>query len=571
MKRSDRDTDGPGKMDLKLSYTCSKDEDRAAFIRHFVDYVERAVKRSHESKVRRQIKTAAFQALTAEQKQALKDSKPDYRSIWDRIPSMLAGEDFATSPAYEWWCAAYEKEGMMASTAFRILEDISVRDSFQGSEWRAEGTSTRDLTGIDGTEGTHCKMVADSMSRQNIEYCIKLPRIREYKDRVSEQLRVQFAAPTKVTWKDLELGIDLPEVVAAIRLSGTAKKADAGNMRKDFKKKEPAAPAGEEEPKKPTREAHNAERAKNSYNKVPPPDARKDKDAYVPQDFHKRRRLHSIHEHEVNNAKMREYNLKHMFPKHKMGITTEEWLKLPEAKQQRAAASAEVQSRLTVELSSMQTAGQAGGGDGAGAQALSEDELEYDSNCNEREEYAAVDRISSAGEEEVINDHSEGGSMPELQARATVALGNTQKMQGFPEDAPDGITSTELQADVHADRSNNGSPGYDTPAQDIDALLALEEIEGRGSSEPVGQAVAEVNEHQVHDPPETVLSKAGDVATRVDVQADIQELSLDEMPDGVVDLVTARWAAACVDNRGVVDFSEHGHVRVRLAFYTVMK
>ncbi|KAK3245309.1 hypothetical protein CYMTET_45116 [Cymbomonas tetramitiformis] len=231
MERSDRDTDGPGKMDLKLSYTDSKDEDRAAFIKHFVDYVER-VKRSHESK---------------------------------------------DGQTYVKLCM--RKEAVVN-------------------------------TG---------KMVEDSMTRQNIEECIKLLRIREYKERVSEQLRVQFPAPTK-------LGIDLPEVVAPIWRSGAAKKADVGDKRKDSKKKEPAAPAGEEVSKKPTREAHNAERAKNSYNKVPPPDAKKDKqckycftqmwhspdrcftgsrDAHVPQDFHKKR-LHSIHEHEVNNATMRE-------------------------------------------------------------------------------------------------------------------------------------------------------------------------------------------------------------------------------------------------------------------------
>ncbi|KAK3275736.1 hypothetical protein CYMTET_16147 [Cymbomonas tetramitiformis] len=215
--------------------------------------------------------------------------------------------------------------------------------------------------------------------------------------------------------------------------------------RKDFKKKEPSTPAGEDANKRPPREANNAERAKSSYNKVPPPDAKNDKqckycftqmwhsagrcftgsrDAQVPPDFHKKR-LNSRYENEVHTAKMREYNLKHMFPKHKMGITTEEWLKLPEAKQQRAAVSAEVQDRLAAELSYMQTAGQAGGGKGAEAQALSdgeEDEAEYDSNFNEREEYAAEEHVGSAGEEEVTGDHSEASSMPDLQARAAIAL-----------------------------------------------------------------------------------------------------------------------------------------------------
>ncbi|KAK3250689.1 hypothetical protein CYMTET_39943 [Cymbomonas tetramitiformis] len=244
-------------------------------------------------------------------------------------------------------------------------------------------------------------MVADSTTRQNIEDCIKLLRIREYKDRVSEQLRVQFPAPTKVTWKDLEVIVEVQGKLKNDAESwALTLQQELTRRRKDFKKKEPAARAGEEAPKKPAREAHNAERAKHSYNK----------------DFHKKR-LQSPHEHELNNAKMREYNLKHMFPKHKMGITTEEWLKLPEVKQQRAAASAEVQTRLTAELSSMQAAGQAGGGDGARAQALSEDELEYESHFNEREGYAAEDRLGSAGEEEVVNDHLEDVSMPELRRR----------------------------------------------------------------------------------------------------------------------------------------------------------
>ncbi|KAK3244877.1 hypothetical protein CYMTET_45531 [Cymbomonas tetramitiformis] len=55
------------------------------------------------------------------------------------------------------------------------------------------------------------KMVADSTTRQNIEDCIKLLRIREYKDRVFEQLRVQFPAPTKVTWKDLEVIVEVQD------------------------------------------------------------------------------------------------------------------------------------------------------------------------------------------------------------------------------------------------------------------------------------------------------------------------------------------------------------------------
>ncbi|KAK3289285.1 hypothetical protein CYMTET_3278 [Cymbomonas tetramitiformis] len=147
-------------------------------------------------------------------------------------------------------------------------------------------------------------------------------------------------------------------MLAAIRRPGAAKKS--GDRPTDFKQKEPSTPAAEDANKRPPREANNAERAMSPYNK--------------------------------------------------MGITTEKWLKLPEAKQQRAAASAEVQDMLAAELSSMQIAGQAGGGKGAEAQALSdgeEDEAEYDSNFNERDKYAAEEHVGSAGEKEVTGDHSE--------------------------------------------------------------------------------------------------------------------------------------------------------------------
>ncbi|KAK3279012.1 hypothetical protein CYMTET_13085 [Cymbomonas tetramitiformis] len=209
----------------------------------------------------------------------------------------------------------------------------------------------------------------------------------------------------------------------------------------------------------------------------------------------------------------------------------------------------------------MQTAGQAGGGKGAEAQALSdgeEDEAEYDSNFNEREEHASEEHVGSAGEEEVTGDHSEVSSMPELQARAAVALGNTQKMQGFPvktpqefdKDAqvPRAVPADFLSRKMHlmASHLRSSKQTYTQIAatmvargmihlpKDIDAFLALEEIEGRGSSEPVVRNPAEVSEHQFHDPTSTVSSETGDVTTRCEGQAGGQELPLDEMPDGVL-------------------------------------
>eukprot|EP00854_Cymbomonas_tetramitiformis_P034559 gene34559-biopygen33364 len=97
--------------------------------------------------------------------------------------------------------------------------------------------------------------------------------------------------------------------------------------------------------------------------------------------------------------------------------------------------------------------------------------------------------------------------------------------------------------------------------KDIDNLLALEEIEGKEPTEPVRHPT-EVNEHQCEDTPGTVAQEMGDGTATCPEHPDDKELPLDEMPDGVVDHTTARCAAAaCVSDSGVMDFSEHGHVR----------
>ncbi|KAK3282676.1 hypothetical protein CYMTET_9597 [Cymbomonas tetramitiformis] len=507
MDHYEKESHSLDKEDVRLQYTGSKSEDRALFIRRFVDMVAK-VQRAFEARKRRYMKSASYHALSQQQKEAFAGSRPDYRSLWDSIPSFLAGDDHATSVAYDWWCAAYLKNGVMASHACHVLKDVTMRDAYQGSvrcaqppfhelapgstwavckvfedgdedgeasdEWAGEGTSTRGLTGPDGTEDSHyswalrafvaeleakflmkgtkekedlliakpqtneqdglayvksCRRreaalntgrrVEDSVVRQNIEECIKGLRIKEYRDRVSEQLRVSHPAPNRVTWEDLEvivevqdklkndaeawaltlqqelvrrlncvyscfearqMGLDLSALVSAMRRSGSASKT--GDRRMDPKKKEQAQ-HGDDDAKKPVREANNAERQKPSYSKVPPPDASKKfqcdwcftrlphspdrcytgcRDSRVPPNFHKDRQ-NSKWPDEVKNAQMRAYNIAHRFDKHKMGITTKEWLKLPEAKQkqpqqqqqqQQVAASAEVKEKLAAELSGLQ-------------------------------------------------------------------------------------------------------------------------------------------------------------------------------------------------------------------------
>ncbi|KAK3232869.1 hypothetical protein CYMTET_56802 [Cymbomonas tetramitiformis] len=741
MDHYEKESHSLDKEDVRLQYTGSKSEDRALFIRRFVDMVAK-VQRAFEARKRRYMKSASYHALSQQQKEAFAGSRPDYRSLWDSIPSFLAGDDHSTSVAYDWWCAAYLRNGLMASHACHVLKDVTMRDAYQGSvrcaqppfhelapgstwavckvfeegdedgeasdEWAGEGTSTKGLTGPDGTEDSHyswalrafvaeleakflmkgtkekedlliakpqtneqdglayvksCgrreaalntgKRVEDSVVRQNIEECIKGLRIKEYRDRVSEQLRGSHPAPNKVTWEDLEvivevqdklkndaeawaltlqqelvrrlncvyscfearqMGLDLAALVSTMRRSGSASKT--GDRRRDPKKKEQAQHGGDDA-KKPAREANNAERQKPSYSKVPPPDASKKfqcdwcftrlphspercytgcRDARVPPNFHKDRQ-NSKWPDEVKNAQMRAYNIAHRFDKHKMGITTKEWLKLPEAKQKQpaaaaaaaaaVAASAEVKEKLAAELSGLQAGSPPKDDKIADAQARSEAsdaETEYDSNFTQQAEYEEDEQDCPAGGG-LEGGHGVGiDHAPSLQASAAVALGSTQQMRGFqvktPEEfdraaqVPRAVPPDVLSRKVHLLASNLRSSvracsqiaailisqnAIDLP-KDIENLLALEELMGKDPNDATEQPT-EVNEHELEDTHATATQGvrreadgSGHCAT--------EEVPLDEMPNGVVDNAAARCAAAAyVDDLGVVDFSDHGHVR----------
>ncbi|KAK3243340.1 hypothetical protein CYMTET_47010 [Cymbomonas tetramitiformis] len=179
-------------LDLKgragLKYTGRSDEDREAFVRKFIEFVEE-FRRAHESRVRRQMRSTSFLSLSKEQQEEFRNSQPDWRAIWEMIPAMLAGDDSSISVAYDWWCAVYEMGGTMASNAWRTLKDTGQYDAIRGSvrcapppfheldpgstwsicrpvtaddadgvessEWMTVGASVKGLTGVDGTEDTH--------------------------------------------------------------------------------------------------------------------------------------------------------------------------------------------------------------------------------------------------------------------------------------------------------------------------------------------------------------------------------------------------------------------------------
>ncbi|KAK3273479.1 hypothetical protein CYMTET_18271 [Cymbomonas tetramitiformis] len=419
MDQYDRDSDTPDKVDAKLCYTGGKNEDRALFIRRFVEMVAK-MQRAHEARG------------------SVRCAQPPFHEL---------------KPGTTW-------------AVCRRVEDGDI-DGELSDEWEEEGTSTKGLTGTDGTEDSHyfwalrafvaeleakflmkgtkekedllvaksqtteqdglayvrsCRrresalnvgrMVEDSIVRQDIEECIKGLRIKEYRERVSEQLRVSHPAPNKVAWEDLEvivdvqdklkndaeawalvlqqelvrrttcvyscyearqLGLDLIELVASMRRSSSARKT--GDRRRDNKKKEPAQPGGDDA-KKPSRET------------VATLDVVK---LECPQTSTGTDRTQGIQMTSRTPSCAPTTLHAHRFENHKMGITTKEWLKLPEAKQQQqqVAASAEVKEKLAAELSGLQTGAPAKKGKSTEAQAQSEasdDEAEYHSNFNEQAE-----------------------------------------------------------------------------------------------------------------------------------------------------------------------------------------
>ncbi|KAK3262036.1 hypothetical protein CYMTET_29089 [Cymbomonas tetramitiformis] len=497
---------------------------------------------------------------------------------------MLAGDDQATSPAYEWWCAAYEKDGMMASTAFRVLKDVSDRDSFQGSvrcalppfhemkegeTWRVcrpveandadgerggrdyltEGTSTRGLTGVDATEGAHYFWALRAFVAE-LEAKFLMKGTKEKED-------LLVAKP------------QTPEQdgMAYVKLCMRRETAlNAGKMVEDITTRQNI-----EDYIKWLRIKEYTDRVSEQLRvQFPVPNKVTWKDLEVIVEVQDKLKNHAeswalTFQQDITRRSSCVYSC---YEARKLGIDLSEMVAA--MRRSGAAKKAEAGDRRN----GLQEEGtdctcwdahvpQEFHNKNRRAQALLEDELECQCNFNEREEYAPEDHIDSA-----------------------VALGNTQKMQGFPLKTPEefdkdaqvprAVSADLLSRKVHLLASNLRSAkqscsqlaaamviqGLIQLPKDIDAFLALEEIEGRGFSGPVDRAPAEINKHQVHDSPETVLSKAGMVSTRCEGQTDDQELPLDEMPDGVVDLVAARWAAAaCVNDCGVVDFSEHGHVR----------
>ncbi|KAK3270049.1 hypothetical protein CYMTET_21533 [Cymbomonas tetramitiformis] len=252
------------------TYTGMKEEDKPKFVRDFVLICEN-LRRQHEASFRRKLRSVAGQALSPEQKTAMRNTPPDWQAVSDMIPSMLAGDGNQTvaSPAYSWWCESYESGGMVASNMDRVPKDTGERGPLEGAVPCARPPFNEMENGAHGSDGTvdsqyyfalrafiaaldnkfmmkgtqekvdllTCKpqehgqdgltyvkmcqrremqlntgkVVTDEELRTFIEDCVERLRIKVFQTRVSEQLRVQFPPPNRVTWKDLEVIVEVQD------------------------------------------------------------------------------------------------------------------------------------------------------------------------------------------------------------------------------------------------------------------------------------------------------------------------------------------------------------------------
>ncbi|KAK3273151.1 hypothetical protein CYMTET_18608 [Cymbomonas tetramitiformis] len=161
-------------------YTGTKEEDRPKFLREFANMCENFV-RQHNANIRRKLRSVTG-TLTDAQIKTLRETPPDWETLWDIIPACLAGEN---SQTLSWWRENYEKGGVVASNMDRVLKDTSEHGPLEGTipcarppfnemnagttwviarpvtnqdaqgevsnDYLTDGTSLKGLTGHDGT------------------------------------------------------------------------------------------------------------------------------------------------------------------------------------------------------------------------------------------------------------------------------------------------------------------------------------------------------------------------------------------------------------------------------------
>ncbi|KAK3247547.1 hypothetical protein CYMTET_42952 [Cymbomonas tetramitiformis] len=108
-------------------YTGTEEEDRPKFLREFANMCENFV-RQHNANIRKKLRSVAG-TLTEAQIKILRETPPDFETLWDIIPACLAGEN---SQTLSWWRENYEKGGVVASNMDRVLKDTSEHGPLEG-------------------------------------------------------------------------------------------------------------------------------------------------------------------------------------------------------------------------------------------------------------------------------------------------------------------------------------------------------------------------------------------------------------------------------------------------------
>ncbi|KAK3266408.1 hypothetical protein CYMTET_24965 [Cymbomonas tetramitiformis] len=164
----------------------------------------------------------------------MRNTPPDGQTVWDMIPSLLAGEDADGEVSNEYLTNGTSLKGLIGTADgtidsqyyFALRASIAALDN----KFLMKGTQEKvDLLTCKPQEAgqdmlTYVKMcqrremqlntgkvVSDEALRTFIEDCVERLRIKIFKTRVTDQLRVQFPPPNKVTWKDLEAIVEVQD------------------------------------------------------------------------------------------------------------------------------------------------------------------------------------------------------------------------------------------------------------------------------------------------------------------------------------------------------------------------
>ncbi|KAK3234156.1 hypothetical protein CYMTET_55585 [Cymbomonas tetramitiformis] len=191
-------------------YTGTKKEDRPKVLRDFVLLCEN-MRRQHDATIRKRLRPPFNEmepgavwvvARPASVSDTDGEVSDEYLTSGTSLKGLTGGDGTIDSQYYfvlRAFIAALDSKFMMKGTQEKVdLLTCKPQEAGQDGLTYVKMCQRREMQLNTG------KAVTDEVMRTFIEDCVERLRIRIFKTRVMEQLRVQFPPSNKVTWKDLE-------------------------------------------------------------------------------------------------------------------------------------------------------------------------------------------------------------------------------------------------------------------------------------------------------------------------------------------------------------------------------